>query len=83
MPYLCPVCGYDRLRKPPENHFICACCGTEFDYEDFADTHDSRAQRWESLRARWLGRGAPWFSPVTPPPPGWNPAGQVAKLRRS
>lgn len=78
MTYACPVCGYNRLRKPPENHFICACCGTEFGYEDFADTDERRRERWKSLRVRWLERGAPWFSTVTPKPLGWDPLTQIA-----
>lgn len=79
MKYVCPVCGYDQLRKPPEDYFICSCCGTEFGYEDFSETESGRRERWKSLRARWLERGAPWFSTVTSRPSDWDPVTQLAK----
>ena len=70
------------MERPPVDYYICPCCGTEFGYEDFADTDKQREKRWEELRERWLSRSAPWFSPVIPPPPGWNPVTQLfsAKL---
>lgn len=75
--YPCPVCGYDRLEFPPENHYICPCCGTEFGYEDFAETFQDRQRRWVELRLRWIDRDMPWFSRATPPPPDWNPRRQI------
>lgn len=75
--FQCPVCGYDRLRRPPEDYLICACCGTEFGYDDFADTHEGRQHRWDQLRQRWIDRGMRWFSPVTQPPPGWDAEEQL------
>jgi hypothetical protein len=78
--YSCPVCGYDRLEHPPEDYYICPCCGTEFGYEDFADTFEERQERWVELRERWIDRGAPWFSPVTPPPPNWNAYRQLLRV---
>jgi hypothetical protein len=65
MTYLCPVCGFDKLRTPPENHAICPCCGTEFDYHDATRSHSQ-------LRYRWIGKGAEWFSRTTRPPRGWD-----------
>ena len=66
----CPVCGYDRLDKPPADFAICPCCGTEFGYDDYAASI-------EELRLRWIRSGAPWFSRHTPPPPAWNPYRQL------
>jgi len=65
----CPVCGY-RLDDPPENHNICPSCGTEFGFDDLYRTH-------EQLRARWLGRGAAWWSDSDPTPAGCNPQKQL------
>jgi hypothetical protein len=76
MNYICPVCGYDRLSKPPADHNICPCCGTEFGYADIAHT-------FEQLRERWITRGATWFSAHTPPPPDWNAGQQLACISHS
>jgi hypothetical protein len=72
MTYVCPVCGYDRLRRPPADFLICACCGTEFGLDD-------DYQSVEELRHTWLAAGAPWWS-ATPPPAGWNPIVQVMRV---
>ena len=68
----CPVCGYDRLEFPPSNYSICACCGTEFGYDDRVLTHDQ-------LRDAWIKRGGPWFDEAEPKPPGWDPFQQLTK----
>lgn len=70
MKYMCPVCGFDEMPFPPEDHNICSCCGTEFGYHDLRQSH-------ADLRRRWLERGAPWFSERMPPPVGWNPTDQL------
>jgi len=72
MTFTCPVCGYDRMPFPPEDHHICSCCGTEFGYEDIRRTH-------EELREEWLSRGAPWFSNAVRPPHGWDPIQQLQR----
>src|ERR1022692_202917 len=68
--YNCPVCGFDKLHRPPKNHAICPCCGTEFDYHDCTVGH-------LELRKRWISNGADWHSSVTPSPPGWNQLEQL------
>lgn len=73
MNYLCPVCGYDRLEFPPEDHMICPACGTQFGYHDANRSH-------AELRRLWLAHGARWHDPYTPPPPGWDPYRQVQQL---
>jgi len=81
MGYMCPVCGYTRLPRPPEDYLICSCCGTEFGYDDFADNDDQRERRWIDLRRGWLERGAPWFSVAVRPPANWNPYVQLLDSR--
>ncbi|HEX7680693.1 MAG TPA: hypothetical protein VF713_21340 [Thermoanaerobaculia bacterium] len=61
----CPVCSYEPLPWPAEDHNICICCGTEFGFDDFDFTH-------EQLRDRWLQNGAPWFSQEHHPPRRWS-----------
>jgi hypothetical protein len=73
MTYTCPVCGYPKLIRPPTDYMICPSCGTEFGYDDFDTTHTQ-------LRYEWLGKGAPWFSRHTPPPPHWNAFRQVLRV---
>lgn len=70
--YMCPVCGYDRMNEPPENHVICPSCGTHFDYHDVGVSH-------EELRDLWLAEGAQWFSPVRQQPPRWDPFVQLVR----
>jgi hypothetical protein len=66
----CPVCLYEPLPWPAEDHNICVCCGTEFGFDDFDFTHDQ-------LRERWLMSGAPWFSQEHHPPVNWDPLRQL------
>lgn len=74
----CPVCGYGALLEPPYDRHgsasfeICPCCGTEFGSDDFETGHDV-------LRQRWIERGMRWWSLHSPPPSGWDPAGQLRK----
>lgn len=72
MVYTCPVCGYDRLPRPPEDYLICPSCGTEFDYDDFRTKHTE-------LRRRWIVSGAKWQSSVIPSPPNWSPFEQMRR----
>jgi transcriptional regulator with XRE-family HTH domain len=70
MTYTCPVCGYDELIQPPKNFYICDCCGTEFENDDFDRTH-------QELRDDWIARHMPWFSKSTFPPRNWSPYRQL------
>ena len=72
MNYLCAVCGYDRMERPPESFHICPCCGTEFELDDHATSH-------AELRKNWVLRGSPWFSRATPSPPNWDWREQLKK----
>lgn len=71
--YMCPVCGYDGLRFPPDNYTICPSCGTKFSYSDVTKKHSE-------LREEWLANGAHWQSMVVAPPIGWNPYQQLRNL---
>lgn len=73
MSYLCPVCGYNKMVRPPEDFYICPCCGTEFENDDFETTY-------AELRHKWQDRGMQWFSRNTPPPPYWSPEMQLENL---
>ncbi len=70
--YLCPVCAYTELKRPPKDYMICPCCGTEFGYDDFTVTH-------LELRREWIANGMKWFSNVKQSPKYWNPINQLLK----
>lgn len=70
---MCPVCGYDALRRPPKNYSICPCCGTEFG-------HDDLEASLEILREEWVSRGMKWFSRRTLPPENWSPVTQILNV---
>jgi hypothetical protein len=70
MNYKCPVCGYNKMTRPPQDFYICPSCGTEFENDDTIFTH-------QELRDLWVEHGARWFSRVTLPPPGWNAYNQL------
>jgi hypothetical protein len=73
--FKCPVCGYNSLRKPPENHEICPSCGTQFGYTD--ETPEPLALAHTRLRRNWISNGARWHSRVVPQPPFWDPWTQL------
>jgi hypothetical protein len=73
--FTCPVCGYDRLNKPPMDYLICPCCGTEFGYSDSGP--EPVAQIHAELRAYWLNHGSQWHSRAVPQPLFWNPYFQL------
>jgi len=71
--YTCPVCGFSGLEFPPEDYYICPCCGTEFGYDDLAHTR-------RELRNMWLRNGGQWFNVEVPQfltLHNWNAWGQL------
>lgn len=70
--YICPVCGYNKLRRPADDFLICPSCGTQFGYTDANRDLDQ-------LRDRWLSRGL-WYSQRIPEPSNWNPIRQLENL---
>lgn len=73
MTYVCPVCGYDQLWRPPKDYLICPSCGTEFEYDDLRNSH-------LKLRRLWLIDGAKWHSNVVPRPTRWDPFKQLKNV---
>jgi hypothetical protein len=71
--YTCPVCGFDRMLRPPHAGYICPCCGVEFEVDDDEFNH-------AELRGQWIARGMPWFSRAADPPVGWNPIDQLSRV---
>lgn len=69
---ICPVCGYGGLEFPPIDFSICACCGTEFGY-------DNRLFSFAELTKRWVHNGFPWFDSGERRPDGWNPRVQLLR----
>lgn len=72
--YQCPVCYFPKMTHPPNDYYICPCCATEFEADDFETTH-------EQLRNQWLENGAQWFSRAIPRPANWNPYLQLARAQ--
>ena len=70
----CPVCGYDQLEFPPTNFSICACCGTEFGYDDRVLSH-------QELTQEWIDAGCKWFDQGEPQPPQWNAYEQLLRAK--
>lgn len=52
MMYTCPVCLFNRMEDPPEDHHICRGCGTHFEYDDDYYTY-------KQLRTMWDAAGQP------------------------
>jgi ribosomal protein L37AE/L43A len=75
--YTCPVCGFSGLRRPPEDHLICASCGTQFGYDDAGP--GPIVLLHEKLRRRWIQKGAHWYSQSTTAPLFWNPWDQLIR----
>lgn len=73
MKNICPVCGYDNLRRPPSDYLICPCCRTEFGVSDYSWSHGE-------LRQMWISQGAKWFSNRTIAPNGWSPIAQLRNI---
>jgi len=70
--YICPICGYDKLKEDPYNNGvlssfdICLCCGFEFGvtYNNELDKEIriySEEQAVEYYRKMWILTGALWF----------------------
>lgn len=80
MTYTSPICGNPGLTERPyynddsdASDEICPCCGFQFGYDDHASGHTH--SEW---RQHWIDSGMPWFSHGRRPPPGWDPATQLA-----
>jgi hypothetical protein len=72
--YTCPICGYNKLRHPPQNENICPSCYTEFGYDDATRSHSELRQEWLANGARWEGVN------VMPAPYEWQPYEQLKNI---
>lgn len=71
--YICPVCGYPRLKEPPYNEEgygskeTCPICGFQFGYHDGGKINIERIRQY---RHKWLkGReGLEWLNKKNIPP---------------
>ncbi|MFN8288397.1 MAG: hypothetical protein U0V74_16690 [Chitinophagales bacterium] len=69
---ICPVCGFDSLRKAPYDdhgyptYEICSCCGYEFGFDD-----SSRNESFETYRQKWIDQGFKYFN-RSKKPKIWN-----------
>ena len=78
-PDICRVCGllqedksWGEDGKTP-TFDICACCGTEFGYDD------ANKEAVKRTRQRWLDGGAVWFAPEFRPE-RWNLSEQLKQV---
>jgi hypothetical protein len=81
--YECPVCGHNGLYEPAYSagkglgsYEICASCGYEYGYTD-----DSEGITHEQWRQRWIDADMPWRGGSEPPPVGWDPVAQLARVQ--
>jgi hypothetical protein len=78
-PFICPVCGYDKLEENPldDTHEICPCCSIQFGYNDAGPN----GKRYYHLKLRqiWVNKYMPWWSKSRLPPDNWSPGKQLLK----
>ncbi|MBP2479475.1 hypothetical protein JOF53_008347 [Crossiella equi] len=75
--YVCRVCGLVQPDPAWEDGFgsfdICACCGTEFGYQD------TMPEGVRAVREDWRARGYPWADPKRRPV-DWDVRAQLANI---
>ena len=76
--YLCPVCGYADLIRPPSNQMLCPSCGTQFGRHDLFYTYDELRLRWQTASPM----GPVWHSTVVPRPVGWDWQAQLRRVEQ-
>jgi len=80
MEYICPVCGYPKLKEQPydkdgnPSYVICDCCGFEFGFDD-----SSKNFSYKEYRKKWIEDGANWFSP-SKKPGNWSLTDQLKNI---
>ena len=82
----CPACGFPLGFEPwkgdsPSDE-ICPSCGMQFGYYDATpDGPEGRERIYALWRERWINDGMPWNGEGQLPPPNWNPAEQLCRLK--
>lgn len=72
----CPVCGYSKMEFPATRFdTICACCGTQFGYDDCTRSH-------ASLRKDWIKRGCLYFD-FRVEPKDWSRHAAFKQMRQA
>lgn len=87
MEYMCPVCGWPHLDRPPyggklsPSYDICPSCGFEYGVsdDDAGITHEQWREQWIGKGNKWIKGGMTWSS-HSPPPPGWDPKKQLENI---
>lgn len=78
--YTCPVCGWNKLNKPPYHSYdICPCCGAEFGYSDCADGMWEYYIRLQELRDKWITKKRMEFK-YQGVLEGWDPIKQLQNI---
>lgn len=87
--YICPICGYSRLRENPMiSYEICACCGYEFgtmmywidnEVYDLGNGEENEIV-YKKVRDLWLAHGCPWFRKELRPK-NWNLDSQLHNIK--
>lgn len=82
--YICPVCGYDKLKQSPaESYEICPCCGYEFGTCEYycnsnypvdvgCEFNYKEDEKFYSyVRELWVKQGCKWYHKEKMPR-NWN-----------
>jgi|SRR3990167_1781364 len=76
MAYICPICGFSKLKTPTRNPTICPACGTRFGIDDssakFPKRMSSAGIRRE-LTLAWFESGMLWWGSGRERPKDWDP----------
>jgi transcription elongation factor Elf1 len=81
--YLCPVCGFDKLKEPPYNkakepsYEICPCCGFEFGFDGV-----NSPTIFADFRRDWIENGAFWFM-LKSKPKDWDLKKQLKNIGKA
>jgi hypothetical protein len=82
MGFVCPVCGFPNLDKPPRSprtgggsFEICPSCSFHFGVSD-----DDLGFTFEQWRQDWIAQGMPWDRGTTLSPEGWDPRSQLRAI---
>ncbi|HET6620500.1 MAG TPA: DUF6714 family protein [Dongiaceae bacterium] len=85
-PDYCPVCACALPLPPQGDHSprtdACPSCGIRFGIDDAVGGYLVRRTVYDHWRAQWISARMPWRSQSIQKLEGWNPAMQLARLKR-